>query len=155
MSFWCLQFSQKMNENNLTWGTIVCSKVELFFVGFLGELKIPKRHFEINWPLPTKVSFTWSKIKTKKKHIYLITIAFEFIFDTKFQRFAAPFCPQEEGRVGVSGGLRGRNGGRKTFDRIQYTLHWDLFFDEQLHEGLNHSHMCALKKKKKNWLNGQ
>ena len=27
------------------------SKVE-FFVRFLGELKIPKRHFEINWPLP-------------------------------------------------------------------------------------------------------
>ena len=23
MSFWCLQFSQKMNENNLTWGIIV------------------------------------------------------------------------------------------------------------------------------------
>ena len=27
------------------------SKVEFFFVRFLGELKIPKRHFEINWPL--------------------------------------------------------------------------------------------------------
>ena len=48
MSFWCLQFSQKMNGNNSTWGTIaVKSNV---FVSFLGELKIPKRHFEINWP---------------------------------------------------------------------------------------------------------
>jgi hypothetical protein len=28
------------------------SKVEFFFVHFLGELKIPKRYFEINWPLP-------------------------------------------------------------------------------------------------------
>ena len=49
MSFLCPQFSQKTNENNLIWGTIV---VKLnFFVLYLGELKIPKRHFEINWPL--------------------------------------------------------------------------------------------------------
>ena len=40
MYFWCLQFSQKMNENNSTRGTIV-----------VGELKIQKRHFKINWPL--------------------------------------------------------------------------------------------------------
>ena len=32
-----------MNKNNSTFGTIV--------VRFLGELKIPKRHFETNWPL--------------------------------------------------------------------------------------------------------
>ena len=51
MSFWCLQFSQKTNENNPTWGTIVVKSN--FFVCFLGELKIPKRHFEINWPLAT------------------------------------------------------------------------------------------------------
>ena len=38
-----------MNENNSTYRTIV---VKLnFFVRFLGELKIPKRHFETNWPL--------------------------------------------------------------------------------------------------------
>ena len=49
MSFWCLQFSQKTNENNSNWGTIVVKSN--FFVRFLGELKIPKRHFEINWPL--------------------------------------------------------------------------------------------------------
>ena len=45
MSFWFLQFTQKTNENNSTWGTIVAKSI--FFV----ELKIPKRHFEINWPL--------------------------------------------------------------------------------------------------------
>ena len=49
MSFLCHQFSKKTNENNLTWGTIVVKSN--FFVRFLGELKIPKRHFEINWPL--------------------------------------------------------------------------------------------------------
>ena len=49
MSFWYLQFSQKMNENNSTWCTIVV-KLNIF-VRFLGELKIPKRHFDINWPL--------------------------------------------------------------------------------------------------------
>ena len=50
MSFWRLQFSQKTNENNSTWGTKVVRSN--FFVPFLGELKIPKRHFEINGPLP-------------------------------------------------------------------------------------------------------
>ena len=49
MSFWCLQFSQITNEINLTLLTIVVKSN--FFVRFLGELKIPKRHFEINWPL--------------------------------------------------------------------------------------------------------
>ena len=48
-SIWCLQFSQKTNENNSTF-FYHSSKVE-FFVHFLGELTIPKRHFEINWPL--------------------------------------------------------------------------------------------------------
>ena len=49
MSFWCLQFFQKTNENNSAWGIIVLKSN--FFVRFLGELKIPKIHFEINWPL--------------------------------------------------------------------------------------------------------
>ena len=50
MSFWCLEFSQKTNENNSTWVTIVVKSN--FFVHSLGELKkIPKRPFEINWPL--------------------------------------------------------------------------------------------------------
>ena len=47
MSFWCLQFFQKTNKNNSTWGTVKL----IFFIHFLGELKIPKRHFKINWPL--------------------------------------------------------------------------------------------------------
>ena len=51
MSFWCLQFSQKTNQNNLTWGTIVAGVKSNCFVRFLGESKIPKRHFEINWSL--------------------------------------------------------------------------------------------------------
>ena len=50
MFFWCLQFPQKTNENNSTWGTIVV-KLNFFVRWFLGELKIPKRHFEINWLL--------------------------------------------------------------------------------------------------------
>ena len=40
---------KKMNENNLSWGTIVVKSN--IFVHFLGKFKIPKRHFEINWPL--------------------------------------------------------------------------------------------------------
>ena len=49
MSFWCLQFSQKKKESNLTAGTLVVKSN--FFVCVWGESKIPKRHFEINWPL--------------------------------------------------------------------------------------------------------
>ena len=49
MSFWCLQFSQK-------WTKAIRLEVvkSNFFVRFLGELKIPKKHFEINWPLVNK-----------------------------------------------------------------------------------------------------
>ena len=49
MLFWCLQFSQKTNGKNSTWVTIVVKSN--FFIRFLGELKLLKRHFEINWPL--------------------------------------------------------------------------------------------------------
>ena len=44
--FGVFKFFQKMNENNSTGGTIVVRSD--FFVGFLEESKIPKRHFEIN-----------------------------------------------------------------------------------------------------------
>ena len=37
------------NEDNSIWGNIVVKSI--FFVCFSGELEMPKRHFEINWPL--------------------------------------------------------------------------------------------------------
>ena len=48
--FWCLQFPPKNEQKkvDLIWGIIVVKSN--FFVQFLGELKIPKRHFEINRP---------------------------------------------------------------------------------------------------------
>ena len=49
--FGVFNFSQKTNENMSTWGIILHSSKVEFFRSFLGELKIPKRHFEINWPL--------------------------------------------------------------------------------------------------------
>ena len=51
MSFWYLQFSQKTNEK--IWLYYYGTQVELFLFLF-GELKTPKRHFEINWPLGDK-----------------------------------------------------------------------------------------------------
>ena len=51
MSFWCLQSSQKTNKNNSAWGTRAVN----FFFRFLGELKKPKRHFKINWPLHMRI----------------------------------------------------------------------------------------------------
>ena len=47
--FGIFKFFQKMNENKLTWGIVVVESN--FFVRFLKELRIPKRPFEINWPL--------------------------------------------------------------------------------------------------------
>ena len=77
MSFWCLQFSQKMNENNSTWGTLVVKSN--FFVRFFGELKVPKGHFEINWPLvfsfskmSDKLSTCGNPINKFKNKIYII-----------------------------------------------------------------------------------
>ena len=49
--FLCVfNLSQKMNKNKSTWGIIFSSKVE-FFVWYLGELRITKSIFEVNWPL--------------------------------------------------------------------------------------------------------
>ena len=49
MSFGYLQFSQKTNEKN--WHYYYGTSSRIVFVRFLGKLKTPKRHFEINWPL--------------------------------------------------------------------------------------------------------
>ena len=46
MSFWCLQFSQKKEQKQFDFR--YHSSKAGFFVWFLGELKIPKIHFEIN-----------------------------------------------------------------------------------------------------------
>ena len=54
MSFWCLQFSQKNELENV----IFCPSLlgQKFFVHFLEELKKPKFPFEINWPLVSKAA---------------------------------------------------------------------------------------------------
>ena len=36
-----------------------------FFIRFLGELKIPKRHFEINWPLAKAAALLYNHIEGK------------------------------------------------------------------------------------------
>ena len=55
MSFWCLQFFQKTNGNNSTWGTIVFSNVEFFLFVFWENWRYQKVIFESNWPLSTTV----------------------------------------------------------------------------------------------------
>ena len=70
MSSRCLLFFQKTNENNLTWGTIVVRSN--FFVRFLEEFKITKRHFEINWIG-----------KISKGYFFVFTFMKKSVFDTK------------------------------------------------------------------------
>ena len=48
--FGVYNISQKTNETKSTWGIIVVKSN--LFVRFLGELRIRKSPFEINWPLP-------------------------------------------------------------------------------------------------------
>ena len=72
MSVWWLQCSQKTNKNNSTWGTIVV--MLNFFILFLEELKIPKRHFEINWPLALGfyicIHYSTNSLQLKAKIFY-------------------------------------------------------------------------------------
>ena len=76
MYFWCLQFSQKVNENNSTWGTIVVKSN--FFVCFLGELRIQKRHFEINWPLSNVGIFCCISKFSMKKKCFMANVTFKY-----------------------------------------------------------------------------
>ena len=61
--FWYLQFSQKLNEKIQLYSYGTPSRI--VFVRFLGELKTPKRHFEIKWPLVIKKKFWNSRLKTE------------------------------------------------------------------------------------------
>ena len=59
------------------------SKVE-FFRWFLGELKVPKRHFEINWPLQTQQgSFTGINFLFRQNATRVSVLTFVLAF--KFQ----------------------------------------------------------------------
>ena len=85
-SFWCLQILPKKNENNSTWGTIVVKSN--FFVRFLGELKIPKRHFEINWPFLVKarnsttvISFNQVSAMLEKNRQFSLKFLIQQVFE--------------------------------------------------------------------------
>ena len=58
-------FSVKTNKTKSTWGIIVSSKVR-----FLGELRIPKSTFEINWPLD-KYDWDFKRMSEFNYHPYL------------------------------------------------------------------------------------
>ena len=49
MSIWYFQFFQKTNKK--IWLYHYGTSSRIVFIRFSEELKIPKRHFEINWPL--------------------------------------------------------------------------------------------------------
>ena len=55
--FGVVNFLQKTYKNKSTWGIICSSKVDFFFVRFLGELRISKNPSEINWTLLTCQKF--------------------------------------------------------------------------------------------------
>jgi hypothetical protein len=83
MSFWYLQFSQKTNEN--FWLYYYGTSSRIVFVRFLGELKTPKRHFEINWPLvlsmcykhPAQPNLLTTKNRQENLRMHCISISLE------------------------------------------------------------------------------
>ena len=81
MSFWCLQFFQKKNKNNSTWGIIVVGSN--FFIRFLEELRIPKSPFEINWPLwsifGVQVLIQFGKIGMELHNLKIFTILYNLL----------------------------------------------------------------------------
>ena len=84
-------FSQKMNESKSTWGIIEVKSI--FFVQFLGELRIPKSPFEINWPLEAiGGSFCGSAS-------YNLIPLYSFFFHSQAQNIYPFFCLPELMRI--------------------------------------------------------
>ena len=110
MSFWYLQFSKKMNERIRIYYYGTSSPI--VFVHFLGELKIPKRHFEINWPLDSKELILW------------VHPAFSWRNDgwenSKSVAYLTPLSYEEAGSSLVSLHIRGEK--RLLFAKILHTL---------------------------------
>ena len=99
MSFWYLQFFQKMNKKNQPnyYGT----SSRIIFFRFLEELKTPKRHFETNWPLTWLICFLkigyvttaylhpwidWMKCHSWIKIRYLSTYLLTYLVSMNFIR---------------------------------------------------------------------
>jgi hypothetical protein len=77
MSFWYLQFFHKTNKTISSW---------IVFVHFLKELKIQKRHFEINWPLVVMtISIIGLRLAASIPYIYE-TSAFHFIWASPIKK---------------------------------------------------------------------
>ena len=109
MSFRYLQFFKKMNET--IWPNYFCyygTSSRIVFVRFFGELKIPKRHFEINWPL-----VRWWAGKTLSRNASGTSAA---VRNAAGPRFEIIFGGERAIRMGVAGtgwGRLGQAAGRK------------------------------------------
>ena len=68
--FWYLQISQKTNKTIQLCHYDISSWI--VFVHFLGQLKTPKRHIEINRPLASGAKFLLSSTINRNKTVCLI-----------------------------------------------------------------------------------
>ena len=72
MILWCLQINQKKSNEIFVRILALASKMKSkqknkgTLLGFLVDLKTPKEHFEINWPLGTSLEFYSSKSRKVK-----------------------------------------------------------------------------------------
>ena len=70
---------KKTNKNSSTWGNMVVKST--FFDRFLGELKITKWHFEINWPLKSiKSNLSMNRTKIINKIVMSFWLITFFLF---------------------------------------------------------------------------
>ena len=69
MKFWCLQISPKANQilDRFLPYEMLGEKYVKHLVGFLGDLKTPKFHSEVNWPLI--IQFHYFRQEIIKKYL--------------------------------------------------------------------------------------
>ena len=99
-TFWCFQFSQKTNENNSTWGTIISSKVN-FFLRFWVENKVHifwevhkilrNLHCRFDWHYIGQIGIRWRfrKIVWPSQNIWTLKPVHNKMFSYEVANFKA------------------------------------------------------------------
>jgi len=86
-----MYFLPKKGMKKFNLGNDYVTSIWIVFVRFWEELKTPKRHFEINWPLKT----IWATLKVVKPWILQNKQTIEFIF-TSMRRVFVHFLEEIE-----------------------------------------------------------
>ena len=122
MKFWCLQISKKANQPMK-----LGQKSVKYLVGFLGALKTPKFHSEINWPLAQnqpKFQILFYK-KSSTQDIFKMTFK-----GSKMQISKACSLTRASERIKHDGSLLAKNVVKdpKSDEKCQKSPHHHIFY---------------------------